>query len=304
MQRLKGAVFFQKSGLLFFSVFATLVFLELILRFAGFGYKILKPLPKDPKSGYRIFCVGESTTAGTGAIDPDLNGYPKQLESLLSRSFPSKKFTCFFDRTIGWNSSEILLKFPLYIKKYNPDLVIIMVGVNNWWNMERSNIMLFGSSTFLSDMSLRFLIFLDHFRVWKLIKWIRFSLGAYRSRWGYWTPEAEKIDDAIKRDGTEKMMLFNKLAEHDLKEMAKICKANGIKAIFASYPMGAWGRLDLIQKNIASEFKIPFVDNEAYFSTLDNVENYLWKDRWHPNKEGYSLVARNFYDCIIKNGLI
>ncbi len=302
--RQKPILFLSKVSLILFSLFLSLAVLEILLRVCGFGYKIFNPLPKASGADYRILCVGESTTTGTGAADESTGNYPKQLEALLLSAFPDKKIQCFFDRTIGWNSSEILLKFPVYIKKYNPNMIILMVGVNNWWNMERSNILLFSKNNRVSDISFRVMMFLDNFRVWKLIKWIRFSLGNYKPRWGYWTPESEKINEAIKRDGNEVMMLFNKLAMHDIVEMVKIAQANSIKVIIADYPMGAYGGLGSIQKSIALKYKIPFVDNETVFKNLKEVDKYLWKDGWHPNEKGYAIVAKNFYDCIVDHRLI
>jgi len=120
-----------------------LVLIEIILRFFGFGYNIIYKPPKKLNADYRIFCVGESTTWGIGTKDHLNDGYPKQLENLLNRHFPDLEIQCLLDRTIGQNTSEILLKLPNYIKKYQPHLIILMVEANNWWNLDRSNALLF-----------------------------------------------------------------------------------------------------------------------------------------------------------------
>ncbi len=293
-----------KIGLIFFGILLSLAILELFLRLLGFGYNVLHPLPQDQGADTRIFCIGESTTVGIGAADPVVGNYPRQLEGLLKRRFPDRKIQCFFDQTIGQNTSEILLKLPRYIAKYRPQLIIFMVGTNNWWNMEKSNILIFNKNRVVRDLTLKTLVFLDRLRVWKLMKWIAFSFIGCRERWCYWTPEADRIGDVIKREGPERMELYNTLAEVDLSEMVRICKVNHIQVIICNYPIRPYGRLSAIQERIAAQFGVPFVDNELVFGSLEHLNTYLWRDHWHPNEKGYAVVAKNIYDCIIQNSLI
>jgi hypothetical protein len=166
----------------FFGLFLALAGLELFLRFLGFGYNLIHRPPADNGAEYRIYCVGESTTWGIGASDPVSKGYPRQLEKMLNEKYEGMKIQCFFDQTIGQNTSEILLKLPQHILKYRPQLIIFMVGANNWWNMDKSNVLLF-SKTRSSQAFLKILIFLDEFRVWKLFKNVVFT----RERWNHFS---------------------------------------------------------------------------------------------------------------------
>jgi len=161
----------------------SIIGLELILRLLGFGYSLFYRLPKDKGADYRIFCVGESTTFGIGTNNPIICNYPHQLEILLNNKFTNLNIQCFFSETIGSNTSEILINLPLYLKEHNPDLIIFMVGVNNWWNLNKSNILLFNKNDFISEASLKILVFLDQFRAYKLFKWLCYSnrLMAFKS---------------------------------------------------------------------------------------------------------------------------
>ncbi len=304
----------EKIFIIFLNIFLTLLLIELVLRCLGFSYNLFYKPPKAGNSGYSIFCICESTTWGMGTKNPPQDGYPNQLESILNKKYPGKKIKCFLDQTIGQNTSEMLLKLPGYIKKYHPDLVILMAGANNWWNLDNSNIMLFNDNKVISDISLRTLVFLDHFRVWKLCKWINLSFGLYKSRWDYWfidIPDNARID--IQEWQKKALPVYYKLTKHDILTMLAICKEEKIKAIVCNYPMGAWHlrvaeedwlSLDSIQKEAALKTGVPFVDNYTVFNSANNKEKLLSKDKWHPNKKGYSVVANNIFECIVENQFI
>ncbi|HAJ56499.1 MAG TPA: hypothetical protein DCL35_01880 [Candidatus Omnitrophica bacterium] len=297
---------------IFAGVCMSLVILELALRLLGSGYKLIYRLPQDKGADYRIFCVGEPSTMGVGAADPRKQSYPRQLESMLNSRFPGRKIQCFFDHTIGQNTSEILIKLPSYIQKYRPDLVILMTGVNNWWNMDKCNIFLFNKDKRVSDLALRTRVFMDQFRVWKLFKWLQLSLGFYKEKWNIGWPEAldnrrlvqDGMDKLEKKYGNGIWRICNRLAGYDISEMIRICQANHIRVMICSYPGGAKGRLAEVQGKMAEKYGVPFVDNESYFKSLSNAGAYFYSDGWHPNEKGYALVAGNIYDCIIDNKLI
>lgn len=282
----------------------SIVVLELFLRLLGFGYIVTHRLPKNIDADYRILCIGESTTWGIGAQDPLTQSYPKQLERRLRARFPDKKINCFYDMAIGQNTSEILSKLPLYIKTYQPRIVIFMVGANNWWNMDKSNILLFNKNSRISNFTLKTLIFLDKFRTWKLLKLMGSSFGLYKERWNYWFPGDETFQSfenkILNSYGEEIFNILNKVTEYDTSEMLKTCKANNIKTIICAYPRTS----NYIQRSISEKFGIPFVDNTTFFEQLSNSNEYFSNDGWHPNDKGYKLVAENIYNCIIENKLI
>lgn len=244
-----------------FSIGLALFFVELALRLLGFGYNIIYRQPEIVKADYKIFCIGESTTWGIGAENPLKENYPKQLEDMLNNHFADRRIRCFFDQTIGQNTSEILLKLPKYIQKYQPHLIIFMVGVNNWWNLDKSNILLFNKNSRISNSTLKTLIFLDKFRLWKLFKWISLSLGFYRQRWDYWFPEEETVGSLVREIERGHFQIFGELAYHDTSEMIKICNENSIKVIICSYPIDKRN----FQERIAEETSLPFVDNYVFF---------------------------------------
>jgi lysophospholipase L1-like esterase len=295
----------SKFFCIFAGFFLALVALELFLRLLGFGYNLLHRTPVDIGADYRIYCVGESTTWGIGASDPISKGYPRQLENMLNEKYPEKKTQCFFDQTIGQNTSEILRKLPQHIRKYKPRLVILMVGANNWWNMDRSNILLFSKDSSVSESVLKVLIFLDQFRVWKLFKNMAFSSGFFKERWNYMFPEETTVKKlAQKMENEVDLNIFDRLAERDIEEMIKVGRSEGVQMIVCTYPIDSEERVS-VRRGLAQKFQLPFVDLAEVFKNLENPKAYLsTEDYWHPNDRGYTVVAQNIYDCIVKNDFV
>jgi len=117
--------FAKKFLLILLGIFLSLIILELSLRFAGFAvssyqqYKNNRALKN--KSQYTIMCLGESTTAGE---------YPIQLQKILDKKYPNKfsVIDCGINGTILESILELSDK---NIIKYNPNIVICMMGINN-----------------------------------------------------------------------------------------------------------------------------------------------------------------------------
>ena len=300
----------QKLLLIFLGIFICLFLLELGLRLGGFVYCAMNPLPKDQGAQYRVLCIGESTTVGVGASDRSRFNYPHQLEGMLNGKFPRLGAQCFFDRNIGFNTTENLIKLPSYIEKYRPQLVIFMVGVNNWWNLDKSNILIFDKSSGFSRSALRAAIFMDQFRVYKLFKMIAYNLRCIRLN----VPmpkslsEREVFKQGLRARGYQQGAykdLFSEIAFYDLREMVRICKGRGSRVIISGYPsLGQNKPLYLAQKKVAAIFGCPFVDNRTAFKRLPDLDRFFSSDQVHPNDKGYRLLAENIFNCILDNHFI
>ncbi|MDP8253904.1 MAG: SGNH/GDSL hydrolase family protein [Candidatus Kaelpia aquatica] len=291
----------KRTSLITLGAITTLILLELTLRVIGFSYKVTNPIPSKISSDYTIFCIGESTTWGIGADNPRLNGYPAQLMALLNNYYKDTSIRCYYDMGIGQNSSEVLLKLPDYIKKYSPQCVIIMAGVNNWWNLDRSTLV-FSKNEKISKIALKIHPYLKKLRIWKLFQLTKLSLGLYREHWnegyngkpGFW-------DEPEYRDRRDTIAYT--YAKHDTIEMIKICRKNNIDVIVCSY-LAEPDSLRKLQKQIAQEEMIPFVDNNLVFKNLKDQDQYLSSDNWHPNQKGYAIIAENIFHCIVNNKFI
>lgn len=116
--------------LIFFGVLTFLILAELTLRLAGYIYVSnqdrlnKKSLQKNPN--YTILALGESTTEMGGE-----DSWPKQLEKILNEKVPNVKFSVINKGRSGTNSHIILSELEENLNKYQPDMVITMMGIND-----------------------------------------------------------------------------------------------------------------------------------------------------------------------------
>lgn len=87
------------------------------------------------KNFYRIMCIGESTTALGGE-----HSYPRQLETVLNLNKPGVKFSVINAGMFAVNTSYILLHLEENLNRYNPDMVIAMMGSNDQYIKYYENI--------------------------------------------------------------------------------------------------------------------------------------------------------------------
>lgn len=120
----------KKLVLVIFGVILSFFILELGLRFSGYlisfsqDYRNNQSLRK--KTEYKILCLGESTTALGG-----IYAYPYQLEDVLNKKNSGVKFSVINKGTSAVTTGAILGVVEQLIEKYNPDMVITMIGIND-----------------------------------------------------------------------------------------------------------------------------------------------------------------------------
>jgi tetratricopeptide (TPR) repeat protein len=79
------------------------------------------------KGSYRILCLGESTTALGGK-----DSYPSQLETILNGANTGITFSVINKGIPGVDTSYILAQLENNIREYKPDLVVTMMGINDF----------------------------------------------------------------------------------------------------------------------------------------------------------------------------
>ena len=115
----------QKIALILFGLFLCTVLLETGLRIGGFIILSLQEYKNKislKKNGYRILCLGESTTQG---------GYCKQLNLILNDIDSTRRFSVINKGIGGTNTGIIVTRLESYLEKYKPDIVITMMGIND-----------------------------------------------------------------------------------------------------------------------------------------------------------------------------
>ncbi|PIU20465.1 MAG: hypothetical protein COT18_02130, partial [Elusimicrobia bacterium CG08_land_8_20_14_0_20_59_10] len=105
--------------------------LEGSLRLLGGRYAAR--LPRAGKSpAYTILCVGDSFTYGAGA--PEESSYPRQLETVLQERFPGRAFRVINFGESAQNTAQLLDRLPQALGETRPDAVVLLSGINNFWN--------------------------------------------------------------------------------------------------------------------------------------------------------------------------
>jgi len=117
----------QKIALIIFGLFLTLIILETGLRLGGFIILSLQErrnlLSIKQRGEYRIICLGESTTQGQ---------YPSYLEAVLNQRNIGIKFSVIDKGIAGTNTGFIVSQLEANLDKYQPDLVVTMMGINDY----------------------------------------------------------------------------------------------------------------------------------------------------------------------------
>ena len=124
------STFRQKTLLILFGIFLSLIIVELGLRLGESVYLNMQEhrnlLSIKQRGAYRILCLGESMVALGGK-----DSFPSQLESVLNQNDFGVKFAVINKGIPGGTSDLILEKLPDNIRQYSPNMVIVMMGVND-----------------------------------------------------------------------------------------------------------------------------------------------------------------------------
>lgn len=159
-----------RAAMIFLGVILGLVCCEFILQISSFLMQgtISADSFKD-KSSIKIICMGDSFTFGAGAM-PEFS-YPAQLQRILDNTISEKSFEVI---NLGYpdkNSALLAQELPQVIKDYNPDMVFVMIGVNDYCNFK-------GLGNIFNTHDFSKVDVLANLKIFKLFQIIRLNLKA------------------------------------------------------------------------------------------------------------------------------
>jgi tetratricopeptide (TPR) repeat protein len=124
------ASFRQRIILILFGISLCFVLLEVGLRFGGFIFlsfqEYLNKISIRQNKSCRILCLGDSVTAFGGKYS-----WPAQLEKILNDTNTGITFSVINKGVPGASSYSILSLLNDHIKRYNPHIVITMMGTSD-----------------------------------------------------------------------------------------------------------------------------------------------------------------------------
>jgi len=119
------------------SLFAALAVIETVFYVSGKIYHAYRidTGPDRLKDGaaVRILCIGDSFTFGAGAEKG--HSYPEQLEMLMRDKKTNNKFSVFNAGVCGATSSLLVKNLEENLRKYSPDILIVLIGCNETVDM-------------------------------------------------------------------------------------------------------------------------------------------------------------------------
>ncbi|MFH1619958.1 MAG: hypothetical protein ABIG11_08650 [bacterium] len=127
--RFKSRPSAAKLLVLLFGVLFALLLAEAAVRIGGKVFPFLQERRNRislSRGGYRILCLGESTTALGGG-----EAWPAQLELLLNERYPDVRFSVVNKGRASIDTSFIMQNLERNLDEVRPDLVIAMMGIND-----------------------------------------------------------------------------------------------------------------------------------------------------------------------------
>jgi hypothetical protein len=85
------------------------------------------------RSGQRVVALGDSNTYGFFLDSPAAEAYPMQFQTLWNARAPQRQIEVLNLGVPGMNSSKLRTALPDLIRTLRPQIVTIMVGVNDFW---------------------------------------------------------------------------------------------------------------------------------------------------------------------------
>jgi tetratricopeptide (TPR) repeat protein len=164
----------QKIALVVLGLCLSLVLLETGMRLGGFVLSSIQEYGNlqsiKQKGAYRILCLGESTTQGQ---------YPQRLEQILNQRNAGVRFSVIDKGLYATNSSAILSRVGPYLDEYHPDMVIAMMGINDWGKHMPLEVPTTSKGT----------LFIRSFRVYKLMRLLELHLLKKAGEMGFYKPD-------------------------------------------------------------------------------------------------------------------
>lgn len=312
------------------------------------------------KNSYRIFVLGESSTAGWPYVSNA--SFPRQLKRRLQLLYPNKEIEV-INMGMSAISSFTIRDFVPQIIEQKPDLVLIYTGHNEYYgSLGVGSAESLGKNRFFVNLFLSLQDYKTIDLIRNVIKWT-LSIGGSSSasdKEGQETLMGRMIGESLIPLDSDTFNEGIKQFEGNLTDIISMLKKNNINIILSTvasnikdhkpfnsiesnnlpsaesiynqakinYQNGniekakelfyyakdldalrfrAPEKINSVIKEIGNNFNLLLVDFDSLFSSKSEnglIGNNIMVDHLHPNIEGYSLIAKGFYEVIEGNKLI
>ncbi len=302
-------------------VILSLVFIELVLRISGKIYIKQYFLENanwiDKDNSNIILTLGESSTVGIW--DERKDTYPSQVQNLLEEKYPNKNIEVVMPIHVGQNTGQVANRIDQHIKLYKPKIIIAMMGYNNEWSLAESRISKFIEGK--NRLKIKTLITLDKLRTFRVIRYAYLKILNFKGEQDHIDalkgnqyllggPELVRFPPergvySFAKDHKEE---FVELWHHDMKEIVQTAKQNNVTIMLMTYHINPSYLSAKEFEEFAKKENIMLVRNDIIFEPFiqsGEINNYVSDiDKWHPNKEGYALIAKAAYEKILESEIL
>lgn len=286
--------------------------LELLLRVLGFAYYYERTHhpSNHPESAYVILAVGDSVTYGYCSSDPETMSYPAQLRRLLKEHAADQDIRIEKMGFPGANSSQIARRLEGFLNLHDPDLLILLIGNNDLWNLEETRAGLFaGNADWKDRLKIRIGSLLDAIRVFRFYKWIWLVVDD-RRKTSFQVVKGVAPDSKHFRKG---VTLFGEIGniqllyEHNFRAMLQLARKRNIEVMVLDYHRPARLRETEYLGPALAKLGIEMVDLEPHFREAEAKGIKVITShslRWHPNDAGYAICARVVFNELVRRGIV
>lgn len=283
--------------------FILILFFEMILSLGGYFYFYVYSNLDSPlieEDAFRILFLGESTTVGGGGIGKE-NAYPAQVEKILQKKYFDKKIKSYNKGISSIETTAILRNINKNMIKYKPNLVVLMVGQNDFFIKSiNSSLML---NNWCSNSKLyRFIVSIrDFFRVERNYPSTDYVEGGdfrYIRIPSDGNPKKGELHYHYKPVKTLSEFISN------LHLMIQTVHLYDSEIWFAGYLQpNSRAKVNPVLEDVAKEQNIVYVGNypEVDFKTNRSL---FADDGWHPSAEGHQIIAEKIAEKIIEERII
>ena len=128
----KRGLLFQRMLVLSLGLVFAVLGLEVLLRALGLAQRWTQTSLRRSSDACVVLCVGDSYTACPGV--PRERTYPAQLEQQLNAELPPRRFQVLNLGLNGQNSTSLTRDLPANLKKFRPQVVVLLTGGANAWD--------------------------------------------------------------------------------------------------------------------------------------------------------------------------
>ena len=302
-----GSSIWKRLALVVAGVAIGLVLTEAGLQVAAWGVQraVGESLPRAWLTGdLRVLCLGDSHTYGL--YFPAEKAYPIRLEALWAARGETPSLEVLNLGLPGTNSSSLVRILPDLLDTFSPELVLVMVGTNDYWTAPLK----------IGEVQASLASFAKHHsKLYKLFRLIRH--GSKSARVELILDPAPSFEQGatnrIRAGDREFAVKWSRIGEAEgrgapelyanLERLLAQAREGGARLILLTYPsrVGFPASASRVIREVAATVGAPLVDvAEAFEAQCRDVSCHelLIENDQHPREAGHELIAETLLDAL------